>query len=939
MRLGVRSAVRIVVMRTLHPDNLDTWLSEWRRGLDDPEELFVELGLPVNVVQAALGELERRYRGAGNKKVGREGGGWERRVLGYLEQLVKAGVPTVELVRAEHPDVVDELERLLDEERYDLELIYPILEHIKDSPSATTVRDAIVGELLGEGARLRLAIFARLLARYGLRNSEVRPLKDLPKRALASSYLSLLVEPRLEGLIEDPELNAAVSEVWGDLLGKAADSPRVAAALDPEPASVLDVLRDDFGWRSGAYSFLEEMRGVWVAVLQGPAALREDSLRALGRETLLAYARTLARRVLLKANPPRDEATIEPVRGLGRLLHDRLAAESVFATFSEELLASSLGSWRAELYPRNVEKAAAESVVWASARCLADEVARRFASGVPEPQLLALGGRLAGPMLEARGDGSTPEELNEACGEVLARKHTHRELGHILGPLSADILGLLRDLTGEARATYGASNHGLFWSRWKDLLAEKFETLEYLPWGALDEDGLRRVFGEVVERLTGSDEDWQVVFRVGGFGPLGHRERVLRVGDVTFYDGRTHDYGEGRWAGEGEPDDEPAAYARVRVSAQGELAAERTAQRSLNNALDVLTFVYAARRAPLGFKPEILQGVHISRESGGATRRSRLRGTRTPVPLRVEDRETDKFAEVYSDLLAAAQRGEVREGERGSIRPGFLRAVRWYAKGYWEPDPVQRFLTHWIGLEHLFVGGEGSKKAVVDEVPKLTVSWRALGSMRSTGMTIQEVRRRGEEIAALEERADKLEVLEGWREDPRVLLDPSKVRVFTLIASEHDPELASLARRHADELRSLAHDYEAVKAEVEGMREMESFRVLLLYHLRNKIVHEAIPYVPDVEVYADKAEQILATVLETMADDAIVDTPENEFMEQLLAGQEEQPWLRAVRGMPVTDEAIETLRRAKGTIMGGRVFENDSTDLLNEGREERSETF
>lgn len=925
-------------MRTLNPDNLDLWLSEWRRGLEDPEELFVGLGLPINVVQAALGELERRYRGSRNKKVGREADGWERKVLGYLEELVKAEAPTVELMRAEHPDAMDELERLLSEERYDVDLIYPILERIKDSPSATTVRDALAGELVGEGARPRLTVFARLLARYGLRNSEARPLKDLPKRALTGSYLSLLVEQRLGDLIEDPELNAAVSEAWGDLLGKAADSPRVAAALDPEPASVLDVLRDDFGWRSGAYRFLEEMREVWVAVLQDPGVLREDSLRALGRETLLAYARTLARRALLMANPPLDEATIAPVRGLGRLLHDRLAAEGVFATLSEELLTSRLTSRRAELYPRNVEKAAAESVVWASARCLADEIARRFASGVSEPQLLALGGRLAGPMLEARGDGPAPAELEEACGEVLARKQTHRELGRILGSFSEDILGSLRDLAGEAGATYDASDNGLFWSRWKDLLAEKFETLEYLPWEALDEGGLRRVLGEVVERLTGPDEVWQVVFRVGGFGPLGPRERVLRVGDVTFYDGRTHDYGEGRWTG-GDSDDEPAAYARVRVSAQGDLAAERTAQRSLNNALDVLTFVYAAKRASLGFKPEILQGVHISRESGGAARHSRLRGTRTPVPLRVEDRETDKFAEVYSGLLAAARRGEVQEGERGSIRPGFLRAVRWYAKGYWEPDPVQRFLTHWIGLEHLFVGGEGSKKAVVDEVPKLTVSWRSLGSMRFTGMTLQELRRRGEEIAALKERADKLEVLEGWREDPRVLLDPSKVRVFALLASEHDPELASLARRHADELRGLAHDYEAVKAEVEQMREMESFRVLLLYHLRNKIVHEAIPYVPDVEVYADKAEQILAGVLEAMADDAVEDTPENELMEELLAGQEEQPWLRAGRGMPVTDEAIETLRRAKGTIMGGRVFEDDSTDLLNEGREERSETF
>jgi hypothetical protein len=162
------------------------------------------------------------------------------------------------------------------------------------------------------------------------------------------------------------------------------------------------------------------------------------------------------------------------------------------------------------------------------------------------------------------------------------------------------------------------------------------------------------------------------------------------------------------------------------------------------------------------------------------------------------------------------------------------------------------------------------------------------------------------------------------------------VRVFALLAAKHDLELAKLAQRHADELRGFAQNYEAIREEVEWMRERESFRLLLLYHLRNKIVHEALPYVPDVEIYADKVEQVLGRVLEAMVDDAVEDEPENEVMEQLLAGHEEQPWLGARRGMPVTDEAIKTLRRAKESIMGGRIFQNDSTDLLNEGREERA---
>ena len=73
----------------------------------------------------------------------------------------------MELIRAEHPDAVDELERLLGEERYDVELIYPILERIKDSPSATTIRDAIIEELMGAGTRLRLAVFGHQMGGRG----------------------------------------------------------------------------------------------------------------------------------------------------------------------------------------------------------------------------------------------------------------------------------------------------------------------------------------------------------------------------------------------------------------------------------------------------------------------------------------------------------------------------------------------------------------------------------------------------------------------------------------------------------------------------------------------------------------------------------------------------------------------------------------------------
>jgi hypothetical protein len=41
-------------------------------------------------------------------------------------------------------------------------------------------------------------------------------------------------------------------------------------------------------------------------------------------------------------------------------------------------------------------------------------------------------------------------------------------------------------------------------------------------------------------------------------------------------------------------------------------------------------------------------------------------------------------------------------------------------------------------------------------------------------------------------------------------------------------------------------------------------------------------------------------------------------------------------GTPVTTEMIERLRRTRESIMRGRVFTDDSTDLINAAREERT---
>lgn len=920
-------------MRTLDCSNLNLWLSAWKRVLKEPEDLLLGMGSFVNVVHAALGELERRYRASNDKMVKRSQVNWERRVLGLLQSSFEMAAPTVQLLRTEHGKAVNELERLLcAEPHYDVGRIYPLLEEIENSPSTPTIQEAMVEELLGEGNRLHLSVYARLLARRALGSWETKDLEDSPKKTLTRSYVSLLLESRVGDLDRDSAVDAEVRLVWRSVLCGATDS---RASWAHEPDSLLDAFGDDGFWRRLAYRFLEDLGRSWVRVLNRSASEKggtsgatpdEAVLVELGRETARGYAQTFLRRVLHlgRRSEEKISATVE---GLGRRLHDDLAVAGVFA---EE--ASRWG----EAYEDVVARKAAAATIDASVQHLCEEMADRFAAEVPVPVLLEVGSRLEGMMAWGTDEG-TLADREEVCAEVLARRDVQQELGRLLVPLSEELLArvtLVADGADGMRSLADEASVARFWKRWKKSFSREFGVFEYLPWENIGEGNLRRLLDELVEHLAGPTQEWRAVFRVGGIDLEGYPEgSVLRVGNVSLYDPGVYDFGEGRWWFLEKEASGPYVVARTKVEADGPVAAERAGRRALADALNVLTFAYSHPPRNIGgLKGEVLAGVYVYKTDGSQSQyRPRLRGSRAPVVVRARERDIGRFADAYRELLASGH----DEGKPGEIRPGFLRAVHWYARGYWEPDPLQRFLTHWIGLEHLFVEGAGSKKALVDEVPKLTVSWRELRGMMFTGMTLRELVRAVQGVAPLKTAADACPDLEGWDDDARVLLDPAKVKLLALLASEHDSALAERLRRFVEELCELAQDHETVAQDVEWQREQESFKLVVLNSARNRIVHEARREQPDIEAYADKIERVLADVLVKLVADAVEEDPENGFVKQLAMRYDEQPWLEGRQGMPVTEEGIERLQRAKRAIMRSRYFNDDSTELVNRVRTER----
>lgn len=936
-------------MRTLDPDNLDRWISSWKRAVKEPEELLLGMGSFVNVVQAALGELERPYRVYENKRVKREGEWWESKVLNLMEWCFEAGTPTVALLRAEHCQAMDELEALLRAGRayYDVGRIYPLLKKIESSPSTRFVGEGLLGELLGKGDPLSLLVFAQLLARRASANWSGKDLEDLPKKTLTRSYVSLLLESRAGNLGSDEGLGREVGAIRRGILREASYS-RPERASESESGSLLDALGDEGFGRRLAYRFLEDLGRTWANALRDrgvPAgdatdhkallSLDEEGRREIGREAVRGYALTLLRRGIQVDGS--SEKISGAAEGLGRRLHDKLVAAGVFA--------EGASRW-GEDYEDVVARTALAATIDASVRHVYEELADRVAAETPASVLLEVGSLLEETMSRGAAEGvfSEPEilgDINEACAAVLARRYVQGELGRLLIPLSE---GMLARVTPAANVglTDDVADEGSvarFWGRWKESFAREFGVFEYLPWDAVGEEDLWRLLDELIGRVAGPVEQWRAVFRVGGIDLEGYPEgSVLRMGNVALYDPGVYDFGEGRWRFLEKEPDGPYAVARVKVEADGTVDAERAGRRRLADALNVLTFAYSnPRRDVGGFKCEVHPGVYVYRVDGSRGQyRPRQQGAKVPAAVRARERDIGELASAYRGMLASVRTSERDEGEPGEIRPGFLRAVHWYARGYWEPDPLQKFLTHWIGLEHLFVGGEGSKKPLVVEVPRLVVNWRRLRGLMFMGMTLRELVSRVEGIAPLKAEADERPYFEGWNEYARVLLDPAKVKMLALLASEHDPALADRLSRFVEELRALAQDYEGVAGEVEAQRERESFKLALLGSARNDIVHEARRDHPNIEAYAEKIERVLADVLDRIVADALEEKPGMNFVKQLASREEEQPWLEGRRGIPVTEEVIERLLGV-GKDDPGNGFEDDSAGLLDEARAERAE--
>jgi hypothetical protein len=479
------------------------------------------------------------------------------------------------------------------------------------------------------------------------------------------------------------------------------------------------------------------------------------------------------------------------------------------------------------------------------------------------------------------------ETIRSRCLDVLAQQNLQRDLRHILQPLESLLSQRILSDSAIVLDHYQEDPEGFgtaFWPEWVDTFAGSAETnselLHFMPWSNLSDDDLVSIVAEVFNTFMNSEDEWLVVFKIRG---LDSSEFTWSVSDITFYDPSVLNFGvhmSGSYGG-----DTPVSYARVLVRADTVWWAKEIGRQYLNSTLNALSFGLSARVRAGGFKPELAHENYDARNLSTGVgyfayrrRRPELSSNRKAKP----ENELVKAADAYQNLLREAT---TRPDRLDELQSGFLKALQWYRKGRWDPEPAEQFLFYWIAVEHLF----GSGWKVIETVSKIHNNWLDLGISKSIYYEWRQVIRLIEQDQELSALVEAVPQMQGWARNPTVLLRLDKVGQLIDLTPLSKVDARSYFRDFESDLRELSDDANEIDAILDISRDDGWFSLFCLYQYRNAMVHEALVYTPEIEHYADVLEYIVEDVLAKMAPYAVEPDPVCKSIDDLVCLYE-PPW-------------------------------------------------
>ena len=571
---------------------------------------------------------------------------------------------------------------------------------------------------------------------------------------------------------------------------------------------------------------------------------------------------------------------------IGYLSHLRRDDDSVAANFTAELRKADdyVHAWVCAA--PDIDEQTSSNGLSALRPVLSEAVDRFARRTLREATIAAFRARIAPATAEATGtiirDALASEYALCTTALPAANAATHAKIARrtaarrdIQDLMTATITALLPELTaalGESAASLSAQSGPLptgnvtsHVRRWITSLTESATWRTHLsPCVVFDNmpHSVRLILDRVATPLRDTSE-FDVVLSIDGVDAQGE---VWESGGITWYAANRYVFGEHPWSRD---DVIVSNLLRAWVTVDAATAAQARSRgiEIVGAALNGATFLLSATASATGLRASISRSALVgctdgrSFHAGGAWEREELFDVKSANEGRFRDASTS-----LSDLVERVA-GRL---PMSPLESRLIRAHAWYSDGRWDPNPVTRFLTYFVALEHIFLGGKKQGKWQLHKlIPRIAECWAWPPFPESEWVTdifnaasaLRNAVTRPLEIA-LDGNANMV----GWRTDVRPLLVTSSVtRVMISLAPEirtGDPGAVAFAafaaRLEAFTVKQRECNYDDARR---AARDMQQFTMALLAERRNEIAHEATTTYPDGTIYARKLEDVLVAVI------------------------------------------------------------------------------
>jgi hypothetical protein len=871
-------------------EGVERWLDMWEEELlKEPEEIILGRTLR-NVLSLINTELqglspEKRARG----KIERSEGGqalWAREMMQLLDQEFRDDAQgMIAMLRRHHPNETDALGQLLRAGVFDIAAVETAIDTLLSADWWELLFDELRTELSrGSGYdEARLHVVSYMLLEMALPKFSDSDLKQLPRRTFIREYTALLLAKHADEVLASatirPLFDSAVTWVLAESR-LSLNAGGVAASSD------LFGLYETFLWKGLAYELLrsvaDALRDALIRITsmqdgesgETDTAANGSLLRQLSQFVLDRFVRALYRHSLysfLRDQLKSDQPT--PLTVFAAQLLDTVAQACHWGDVRREQdEGRSPGPFRDAVQmslPGVLAKVLSESARATPSALEATRLGqplRLVAEWLASEMEAALNMSNHGP------SAANQQQLAKLGEELATNRHFQEKLWSLLKPLAvalAEEPSAAQEVLLRPAGAVSAVGFAQFWTRWQAVFpeyAESFQVFHYLPWNLVTESHISHMCAALAEHLRSPRQDWWVFFRVQG---LSIEDARYSIGQVHLYDPGSFDYGEGQPFYSHMRASENILGIRVDISAPSSHDAQTRARSWAEEALDVLSF--ALSKDQDGIDPVILPKSLVMPQ-GSPDRWSSdefAQPSQGVGPGKKVQEASMRIVELYGALLSGRQTGSPVPTD---LQAAFVRALRWYRKGRWKDDPDERFLLHWIALEHFFAQGKETAKesTLLEVVPRAYTTWRSALQdfwpmwVVEWGAAVTAIRGCPELLARVSADPELAE----WDRYYYILFGSDRMSKLEAHARAAGPSAQEGIQGWVDSVRQL--DTEAVRGRVIQLREMCSYRLHLMWARRNALVHEARAFgsAADMEIYAQELQKILEIVLRNMAVEA-----------------------------------------------------------------------